>query len=99
MSAASTPFNTSLYDLEFSLASHLVSAFYSLYDVLYDDILQPENLLVEQSNTSPQLKLVDFGDVQHIANTPIVHPLVGSPEFAAPEIVSGAPVGLTTDVW
>ena len=61
--------------------------------------VQPENLMVDLSNTTPCLKLVDFGDARHIYNNYYIHPLVGSPEFAAPELVSGSPVGLLTDIW
>ena len=55
--------------------------------------------MVDLSNTTPCLKLVDFGDARHIYNNYNIHPLVGSPEFAAPELVSGSPVGLLTDIW
>ncbi|XP_014666025.1 PREDICTED: kalirin-like [Priapulus caudatus] len=61
--------------------------------------IKPENLLIDLSHTSPLLKLVDFGDARHICNNYYVHPLLGSPEFAAPELVLGQPVGLQTDMW
>ena len=60
---------------------------------------QPENLMVELSNRTPQLRLIDFGDAHRIGNTSYIHTLIGSAEFAAPEVVSGSPVGLSTDIW
>ncbi|ESO86295.1 hypothetical protein LOTGIDRAFT_129434, partial [Lottia gigantea] len=61
--------------------------------------LQPENLLVEVGPMSTSVKLIDFGDARHIYNNYYIHPMVGNPEFMAPEIVSSTPVGLLTDVW
>jgi triple functional domain protein len=61
--------------------------------------IKPENLLIDLSSLSPHVKLIDFGDARHIYNNYYVHPLVGSPEFAAPELVGGSPVGLLTDIW
>ena len=55
--------------------------------------------MVDLSHMTPILKLIDFGDARHIYNSYYVHPLVGSPEFAAPELVTGSPVALHTDIW
>ncbi len=48
---------------------------------------------------TPVLKLIDLGDACYIHSSTHVQPLVGSPEFAAPELVSASPVGLHTDIW
>ncbi|XP_074654482.1 kalirin-like isoform X2 [Tubulanus polymorphus] len=61
--------------------------------------IKPENLMVEICSMTPQLKLIDFGDARHIYTNYYVHPLIGNPEFAAPELVSGSPVNLKTDIW
>ena len=61
--------------------------------------LQPENLMVDILNTSSRVRLIDFGDARHISNGYYVHSLVGSPEFASPELVNGLPIGLATDIW
>ncbi|XP_064646133.1 triple functional domain protein-like isoform X3 [Lineus longissimus] len=61
--------------------------------------IKPENLMVELMTMSPKLKLIDFGDARQIYGDYYVHPLIGSPEFAAPELVSGNPVSLKTDIW
>ncbi|XP_051527164.1 triple functional domain protein-like isoform X4 [Myxocyprinus asiaticus] len=61
--------------------------------------LKPENLVVDQSPSQPLVKLTDFGDAVQLNSTPYVHPLLGSPEFAAPELVLGNPVSLSSDLW
>ena len=60
---------------------------------------QPENLLVEVGAGMMSVKLVDFGDARHIYNNYYIHPMVGNPEFMSPEVISGTPVGLLTDIW
>uniref|UniRef100_A0A673JQP6 non-specific serine/threonine protein kinase n=1 Tax=Sinocyclocheilus rhinocerous TaxID=307959 RepID=A0A673JQP6_9TELE len=61
--------------------------------------LKPENLVVDQSPSQPMVKLTDFGDAVQLNSTPYVHPLLGSPEFAPPELVLGDPVSLSSDLW
>ncbi|CAE1271113.1 Kalirin,Rho guanine nucleotide exchange factor 25,Triple functional domain protein,Death-associated protein kinase 1,Death-associated protein kinase 3 [Acanthosepion pharaonis] len=60
--------------------------------------IKPENIVVD-SCVNPGVKLIDFGDARHIYNNYYIHPVVGNPEFMAPELVSGTPVGLLTDIW
>uniref|UniRef100_A0A673HD90 non-specific serine/threonine protein kinase n=1 Tax=Sinocyclocheilus rhinocerous TaxID=307959 RepID=A0A673HD90_9TELE len=61
--------------------------------------LKPENVLIEQTSTQPLVKLTDYGDAAHLSNTPYIHPLLGSPEFSAPELVLGEPAALASDLW
>lgn len=63
--------------------------------------LKPENILVEHSSSQPPVvKLTDFGDSTQLSPTvPYLHPLLGSPEFAAPELILGQPAALTSDLW
>ncbi|KAL6100434.1 kalrn [Pungitius sinensis] len=62
--------------------------------------LKPENILVDLRAPTPGVKLVDLGDaVQLSAHRRYVHLLLGSPEFAAPELIRGTPVSVATDVW
>ncbi|XP_041422127.1 triple functional domain protein isoform X2 [Xenopus laevis] len=61
--------------------------------------LKPENILVDQSLTKPTIKLSDFGDAVQLNSTYYIHQLLGSTEFAAPEIILGNPVSLTSDIW
>uniref|UniRef100_A0A8C7PRH2 non-specific serine/threonine protein kinase n=1 Tax=Oncorhynchus mykiss TaxID=8022 RepID=A0A8C7PRH2_ONCMY len=61
--------------------------------------LKPENVLVEQNSAQPVVKLTDFGDAVQLNSGHYIHPLLGSPEFSAPELVLGQPVTLTSDLW
>uniref|UniRef100_A0A5F9DRB4 non-specific serine/threonine protein kinase n=1 Tax=Oryctolagus cuniculus TaxID=9986 RepID=A0A5F9DRB4_RABIT len=61
--------------------------------------LKPENILVDQSLAKPTIKLADFGDAVQLNTTYYIHQLLGNPEFAAPEIILGNPVSLTSDTW
>uniref|UniRef100_A0A3B3QED4 Protein kinase domain-containing protein n=1 Tax=Paramormyrops kingsleyae TaxID=1676925 RepID=A0A3B3QED4_9TELE len=60
---------------------------------------QPENVLVDQMSGQPVVRLVDFGDAVQLSSNPYVHPLLGSPEFAAPELILGQPACLASDIW
>lgn len=63
-------------------------------------ILQPENIVVEHASSQPVIKLTDFGDaVQLSPASSYIHPLLGSPEFSAPELVLGQPASLVSDIW
>ncbi|TKS88950.1 Triple functional domain protein [Collichthys lucidus] len=62
--------------------------------------VKPENLLVVHSSSGqPTVKLTDFGDAVQLNSAHYSHPLLGSPEFASPELVLGEPVSLTSDLW
>ncbi|RXM31484.1 hypothetical protein EOD39_6925 [Acipenser ruthenus] len=61
--------------------------------------LKPENVLVDQTTAQPTVKLTDFGDAVQLNSTYYIHPLLGSPEFAAPELILGNPVSLSSDTW
>lgn len=62
-------------------------------------MFQPENLLVAQRSGGQMVKLSDFGDAVQLDTSDYTHPLLGSPEFASPEMVLGEPVSLTSDMW
>lgn len=61
---------------------------------------QPENIVVEHASSQPVIKLTDFGDAVQL-NPPsfYTHPLLGSPEFSAPELILGQPASLMSDLW
>uniref|UniRef100_A0AAQ6A4Y8 non-specific serine/threonine protein kinase n=1 Tax=Amphiprion ocellaris TaxID=80972 RepID=A0AAQ6A4Y8_AMPOC len=62
--------------------------------------LKPENIMVEHASSQPVIKLTDFGDaVQLSPPSSYIHPLLGSPEFSAPELVLGQPASLMSDLW
>lgn len=63
-------------------------------------LLQPENIVVEHASSQPVIKLTDFGDAAQLSPASCyIHPLLGSPEFSAPELVLGQPASLTSDIW
>ncbi|CAB1346631.1 unnamed protein product [Coregonus sp. 'balchen'] len=61
--------------------------------------LKPENLLVDLHVPVPSIKLIDLGDAVQVSGHRYVHLLLGNPEFAAPELIQGTAVSLSTDVW
>uniref|UniRef100_A0A6Q2Y6H4 non-specific serine/threonine protein kinase n=1 Tax=Esox lucius TaxID=8010 RepID=A0A6Q2Y6H4_ESOLU len=62
--------------------------------------IKPENLLVAHTSSGqPVVKVTDFGDAVQLNSDHYVHPLLGSPEFASPELVLGEPATLTSDLW
>ncbi|KAM6973969.1 triple functional domain protein isoform 4-T4 [Tautogolabrus adspersus] len=61
--------------------------------------VKPENMLVTGTSGQPTVKLTDFGDAVQLNSAHYVHPLLGSPEFASPELVLGEPVLLNSDMW
>lgn len=79
-------------------ASHLVNEIQVQGSKL--PFLQPENIVVEHASSQPVIKLTDFGDaVQLSPASSYIHPLLGSPEFSAPELVLGQPASLMSDIW
>lgn len=61
---------------------------------------QPENIVVEHVSSQPVIKLTDFGDAAQLSSSSShIHPLLGSPEFSAPELVLGQPASLMSDIW
>ncbi|XP_070806055.1 kalirin [Pituophis catenifer annectens] len=61
--------------------------------------IKPENLLIDLRIPVPRVKLIDLEDAVQITGHYHVHHLLGNPEFAAPEVLQGAPVSLGTDIW
>ncbi len=62
--------------------------------------LQPENILLDTK--SDQVKLIDFSSSQEMDSNASVGFCANSgtsPEFLAPEIISGGAVGPHTDMW
>uniref|UniRef100_A0A3Q2THB4 Protein kinase domain-containing protein n=1 Tax=Fundulus heteroclitus TaxID=8078 RepID=A0A3Q2THB4_FUNHE len=89
---------------EEKVASYLRSVLEALHylhncRIVHLDV-KPENLLVAQNASGqPVVKLTDFGDAVQLNSAHYVHPLLGSPEFASPELVLGEPVSLASDLW
>uniref|UniRef100_A0A670YL87 Protein kinase domain-containing protein n=1 Tax=Pseudonaja textilis TaxID=8673 RepID=A0A670YL87_PSETE len=56
-------------------------------------------MLIDLRIPVPRVKLIDLEDAVQITGHYHVHHLLGNPEFAAPEVLQGAPVSLGTDIW
>ncbi|XP_069472762.1 kalirin isoform X2 [Ambystoma mexicanum] len=61
--------------------------------------IKPENLLIDLRIPVPRVKLIDLEDAVQITGHYYIHHLLGNPEFAAPEVIHGTPVSLSTDIW
>ncbi|NXD43395.1 KALRN protein, partial [Copsychus sechellarum] len=61
--------------------------------------IKPENLLIDLRIPVPRVKIIDLEDAAQITGHYHVHHLLGNPEFAAPEVIQGLPVSLSTDIW
>ncbi|XP_041867313.1 triple functional domain protein isoform X3 [Melanotaenia boesemani] len=80
---------------------HILEALQYLHNcrIVHLDV-KPENLLVAHNTSGqPIVKLTDFGDAVQLNSAHYVHPLLGNPEFASPELVLGEAVSLTSDLW
>ncbi|KAK9877206.1 hypothetical protein WA026_016953 [Henosepilachna vigintioctopunctata] len=79
-------------------AKQLIAALSWLHkkDLTHLDI-KPENVLIDVSNPTHVLKLIDFGDSVNTIKNVILPP--ACLEFASPELVLGQPVGKHTDYW
>uniref|UniRef100_A0A0N4ZBD5 Protein kinase domain-containing protein n=1 Tax=Parastrongyloides trichosuri TaxID=131310 RepID=A0A0N4ZBD5_PARTI len=60
--------------------------------------LKPENIMCV-SQTSNQIKLIDFGLAQHYDGEQDLLFMAGTPEFAAPEVIKYEPLNFHTDMW
>ncbi|KAL1538298.1 Serine/threonine protein kinase osk1 [Salvia divinorum] len=58
--------------------------------------LKPENLLLDGRGN---VKIADFGLSNIIKNGNLLRTACGSPNYAAPEILSGRPYGAEVDIW
>jgi serine/threonine protein kinase len=59
--------------------------------------LKPENLLLDEHNN---IKLIDFGLANSMKDSQPLKTACGSPNYAAPEVISGkAYGGVEVDIW
>jgi len=60
--------------------------------------LKPENLFM-LSQSSDELKLIDFGFARRYNPSRKLHSSFGTPEFCSPEVANSEPVTLAADMW
>jgi serine/threonine protein kinase len=59
--------------------------------------LKPENLLLDENNN---IKIIDFGLANIMKDSSSLKTACGSPNYAAPEVISGkAYGGMEVDIW
>ena len=84
------------------LATRVLSAIKHCHDknVVHRD-LKPENLLMSSDSNDTEVKLADFGfaAVLEDEGNPNLTECVGTPDYMAPEILSGQPYGKPVDLW
>lgn len=63
--------------------------------------LKPQNILLTKEGTQPDadIKLVDFGLSKHITNDLEIREILGTPDYAAPEVLNFEPISIATDIW
>ncbi|VDN04251.1 unnamed protein product [Thelazia callipaeda] len=74
----------------------LLSALKCMHDrkIAHLDI-RPEVILLQDDH----LRLADFGQSRRLIRGKVIANITGSPEFVSPEIASGIPVTLASDLW
>ena len=61
--------------------------------------LKPENFMITISNEKAIIKLIDFGMSTFIKEGELLNEYLGTPQYAAPEIVSHIPYNEKVDIW
>ncbi|CAH8496723.1 unnamed protein product [Schistosoma turkestanicum] len=61
--------------------------------------IKPENILLRHPLPQCDIALCDFGLAKHLLTNEVIRDLVGTPDYAAPEVLNYDPIHLTTDIW
>ncbi|TGZ65942.1 hypothetical protein CRM22_005630 [Opisthorchis felineus] len=61
--------------------------------------VKPDNILLRQPYPDCDIILCDFGLSKFLSQEKVTRDLVGTPDYAAPEILDYNPIHLTTDIW
>ncbi|CAH8847588.1 unnamed protein product [Trichobilharzia szidati] len=61
--------------------------------------IKPENILLRHPFPQCEIALCDFGLAKYLKKNEIIRDLVGTPDYAAPEILNYDPIHFTTDMW
>ncbi|KAH8875624.1 Serine/threonine-protein kinase 17A [Schistosoma japonicum] len=62
-------------------------------------LLKPENILLRRPLPHCDIALCDFGLAKYLRTNEVIRDLVGTPDYAAPEVLNYDPIHLTTDIW
>jgi len=61
--------------------------------------LKPENLLLKHEDDDSDLKIADFGFAKYMPESSYLTTQCGTPEYVAPEIITGIPYNQQVDMW
>lgn len=61
--------------------------------------LKPENLLMTSIDNDSSVKLADFGLAIVLNGSEVSVPKAGTPDYVAPEVIQGKPIGKPVDMW
>lgn len=73
-------------------------SFLHTLDIVHLDI-KPQNILLTGSFPQCDIKLCDFGISRLVSANIEIRDIVGTPDYAAPEILQFNPISLATDMW
>ncbi|XP_061616715.1 death-associated protein kinase 2 [Phyllopteryx taeniolatus] len=62
--------------------------------------LKPENIMLsDKESPHPNIKLIDFGLAHHFVPGEVYKSTSGTPQYIAPEVINGEPLGTAADMW
>lgn len=64
-------------------------------NIIFRD-LKPENIIISKNG---YLKLIDFGFAKKLNDNELTYTLCGTPDYLAPEVISGKGYGKSVDFW
>lgn len=77
---------------------HTLNYLHNEAHICHRDI-KPENFLIQIENSTPKIKLIDFGLSCYIPEDHFMYDYLGSPLYMAPEIAEGQKYSKMIDLW
>mmetsp|Transcript_94733 Transcript_94733/g.171051 ORF Transcript_94733/g.171051 Transcript_94733/m.171051 type:complete len:407 (+) Transcript_94733:113-1333(+) len=68
------------------------------YRIAHRDV-KPDNYMLATPDSNATLRLIDFGLATNISRHNFLTERVGTPDFAAPEVLAGKPYDVKCDIW
>lgn len=61
--------------------------------------LKPENIMLSEKVSQPNIKLIDFGLARHLEQGQEYRSTSGTPQYIAPEVIKFEPLNTAADMW
>lgn len=61
--------------------------------------LKPENIMLSEKVSQPNIKLIDFGLARHLVPGQEYRSTSGTPQYIAPEVIKYEPLSTAADMW